>query len=34
MLAKVFETFNAGNMNLLVEVSYTILPEIYSSIKE
>ena len=28
--SKLFETFNAGNMNLLLEFSRTILPEIYS----
>ena len=27
---KLFETFNAGNMNLLFELSNTILPEMYS----
>ena len=31
MVAKLFETFSAGNINLLFEVSNTILPEIYSS---
>ena len=31
MVAKLFETFNAGNTNLLFEVSNTSLPEIYSS---
>ena len=34
MVAKLFDTLNAGNTNLLFEVSYTILPEIYSSIME
>ena len=34
MVAKLFETFSAGIINLLFEVSNTILPESYSSIKE
>ena len=32
--SKLFETFDAGNINLLFEVSDAILPEIYSSIME
>ena len=31
MVAKLFDTFNAGNINFLFSVSNTILPEIYSS---
>ena len=33
MVAKLFKTFNAGNMNLLFELSNTILPEMYSLIR-
>ena len=34
MVAKLFETCNAGNMNLLFELSNTVLPEMYSLIMD